>query len=179
VVLGGLGAGVTRLLYRHTGTWRTGGVFWVLPILCWGLAATGLGEQWPEGDVAKLSAGLLLAGLVCLACLLASADQALELYEDVLVRRKWGRARRVSYRDVAAVFLGFLDDGTRKIWLWPTPRTLTVRLTSGEEIEMVEMTEHVALAARLDALVKEAHGGGAAAAATPREPGERGRVGEA
>ena len=80
-------------------------------------------------------------------------------HESHLVHRRWGSSRVVPYSQVVRVY-SELKSASRSqhaslvprqgMTLWPTPRTMHVELASGEELELLEMSEHALLERRLE-----------------------------
>jgi hypothetical protein len=81
------------------------------------------------------------------------------LYDDHFVHRKWGSQRIVRYADVTRVHSELKSASQsyhpsmvprQGMTLWSTPRTMHVELASGDEVELIEMTNHPLLERRLN-----------------------------
>jgi hypothetical protein len=147
-------------LHRHTGTMAsTGGPFWVLPLIFLSLPILSLAQAGFNAGPLGLYAILAGIGLLSLAWVAAAKLQAVELYADHFVHRKWGLRRRVQYADVTRAYSELKSASQsyhssmvprQGMTLWSTPRTMHVELASGGEVELVEMTEHPLLERRLN-----------------------------
>lgn len=155
-----------RGVRRHPGTlMSTGGPFWILPLVFFSLPLLVVVRQGLQAKLINLHLILAALGLASLAWVLGARLQVVELHEGHWVHRKWGRARTFPYGDVVRAY-SELKSASRSyhaslvprqgMTLWPTPRTLHVELASGEELELVEMSDHALLDRRLNELAQGA-----------------------
>ena len=137
----------------------TGGPFWLLPLVFLSLPMLTVAKEGLNPKLLGLYSILGGLGVLSLVWVLAARFQTIELYEDHFVHRKWGFRRIVSYADVARAY-SELKSASRSyhasmvprqgMTLWPTPRTMHVELASGDEVELVEMSDHPLLERRLN-----------------------------
>jgi hypothetical protein len=150
----------TAPLHRHTGTMMsTGGPYWALPLVFLSLPLLSLAKYGFTAGLFGLYSILAGLGFASLIWVAAAKLQAVELYDDHFVHRKWGLRRRVPYAEVKRAY-SELKSASRSyhsslvprqgMTLWSTPRTMHVELASGGEVELVEMTEHLLLERRLN-----------------------------
>jgi hypothetical protein len=154
------GSGPAGVVHRHTGTlMSTGGPFWLLPVVFFLLPVLTIAKQGLDPKLTGLYAILCGLGVASLAWVAWARSQVVELHEGHLVHRRWGSSRVVPYNQVVRAF-SELKSASRSqhaslvprqgMTLWPTPRTLHVELASGDELTLVEMSEHALLERRLN-----------------------------
>jgi hypothetical protein len=148
------------IVHRHTGTMMsTGGPFWVLPAVFFSLPLLTIVNQGLNPKLTGFYAILCGLGAVSLAWVSWARSQVVELHDSHLVHRRWGSCRVVPYNQVVRAY-SELKSASRSqhaslvprqgMTLWPTPRTMHVELASGEELELVEMSDHTLLERRLE-----------------------------
>jgi hypothetical protein len=158
--LGATGSISTVPIHRHTGTMMsTGGPFWIVPLVFLSLPILSLAKEGFHAGLLVLYSILAGLGFLSLAWVMVAKFQAVELYDDHFVHRKWGSQRIVPYADVTRVH-SELKSASRSyhpsmvprqgMTLWSTPRTMHVELASGDEVELIEMTNHLLLERRLN-----------------------------
>lgn len=137
----------------------TGGPFWILPLVFLALPLLTLAQHGSDLEPIELYLVLVGLGVVSLIWVLVAKLQVVELHDEHFVHRKWWTSRIVPYDMVLRAY-SELKSASRSypaslvprqgIAPWSTPRTLHVELASGEELELIEMSEHALLEQRLN-----------------------------